>query len=106
MNQEKSFSYKVKDGPVDKSYGINVAALAKLPKSLIARSKDILEKLESENHAHNVDLTLFNFDSFEEEEPVQEPVNNEIIEELEVLDVNNLTPIEALNFLVSLKNKI
>ena len=100
------FLHKVKDGPVDKSYGINVAALAKLPKSLIARSKDILEKLESENHAHNVDLTLFNFDSFEEEEPVQEPVNNEIIEELEALDVNNLTPIEALNILVSLKNKI
>ena len=56
------FLHKVKDGPVDKSYGINVAALAKLPKSLIARSKDILEKLETENHAHNVDLTLFNFE--------------------------------------------
>ena len=99
------FLHKVKDGPVDKSYGINVAALAKLPKSLIARSKDILDKLESENHAHNVDLTLFNFDNFIEEEVVEEP-KNEVIEELEAIDVNNLTPIEALNILVKLKQKI
>ena len=102
------FLHKVKDGPVDKSYGINVAALAKLPKSLIARSKDILEKLESENHAHNVDLTLFNFeeDSYIEEEETVSPLNNEIIEELEAIDVNNLTPIEALNIIVKLKQKI
>ena len=101
------FLHKVKDGPVDKSYGINVAALAKLPKSLIARSKDILEKLESENHAHNVDLTLFNFDEEEFlEEEVPPTLNNEIIEELEAIDVNNLTPIEALNIIVKLKQKI
>ena len=103
------FLHKVKDGPVDKSYGINVAALAKLPKSLIARSKDILEKLESENHAHNVDLTLFNFDDEDftgEEVVASNPVNNEIIEELEAIDVNNLTPIEALNIIVKLKGKI
>ena len=101
------FLHKVKDGPVDKSYGINVAALAKLPKSLIARSKDILEKLESENHAHNVDLTLFNFDEDEEVEEENVPtLNNEIIEELEMIDVNNLTPIEALNIIVKLKQKI
>ena len=101
------FLHKVKDGPVDKSYGINVAALAKLPKSLIARSKDILEKLESENHAHNVDLTLFNFDEDEFiEEEVAPTLNNEIIEELEAIDVNNLTPIEALNIIVKLKQKI
>ena len=102
------FLHKVKDGPVDKSYGINVAALAKLPKSLIARSKDILEKLESENHAHNVDLTLFNFSEEEyiEEEVTTPTLNNEIIEELQMIDVNNLTPIEALNIIVKLKQKI
>ena len=100
------FLHKVKDGPVDKSYGINVAALAKLPKSLIARSKDILEKLESENHAHNVDLTLFNFDEIIEEEVITAPTNSAVIEELEAIDVNNLTPIEALNIIVKLKQLI
>ena len=102
------FLHKVKDGPVDKSYGINVAALAKLPKSLIARSKDILEKLETENHAHKMDLNLFDFDSVleEETEVLYNPVNSEVISELEAIDVNNLTPIEALNLLVSLKSKL
>ena len=98
------FLHKVKDGPVDKSYGINVAALAKLPKSLIARSKDILSQLETADHAHKMDLTLFNFDDEIEEEVIQE--KHEIIEELELVDVNNLTPIEALNLIVSLKAKI
>ena len=100
------FLHKVKDGPVDKSYGINVAALAKLPKSLIARSKDILEKLETENHAHNVDLTLFNFEDDIVEEENTETVNNEIIEELEMIDINNLTPIEAFNLIIKLKQMI
>ena len=102
------FLHKVKDGPVDKSYGINVAALAKLPKSLIARSKDILEKLETENHAHKMDLNLFDFDSVLEEETVEvyNPVESEVISELEAIDVDNLTPIAALNLLVSLKKKI
>ncbi len=100
------FLHKVKDGPVDKSYGINVAALAKLPKSLISRSKDILEKLETENHAHNIDLTLFNFEEdFPEEENVV-TVNDEVIEQLNMIDVNNLTPIEALNIIVKLKQMI
>ena len=102
------FLHKVKDGPVDKSYGINVAALAKLPKSLIARSKDILEKLETENHAHKMDLNLFDFDSILEEETVEvyNPVESEVISELEAIDVDNLTPIAALNLLVSLKKKL
>jgi DNA mismatch repair protein MutS len=100
------FLHKVKDGPVDKSYGINVAALAKLPKSLIARSKDILEKLESENHAHNVDLTLFNFDIEEVEEENTSSINEEIVEELDSIDVNNLTPMEAFNIIIRLKQKI
>ena len=101
------FLHKVKDGPVDKSYGINVAALAKLPKSLIARSKDILEKLETENHAHNVDLTLFNFEAeIEEEVTPAETLNSEVIEELEAIDVNNLTPIEAFNIIIKLKQMI
>ena len=98
------FLHKVLDGPVDKSYGINVAALAKLPKSLIARSKDILNQLETNDHAHQMDLTLFNFDEIIEEEIKVE--KNEIIEELEAIDVNNLTPIEALNLIVKLKGLI
>ncbi len=44
-----AFMHKVLDGPTDKSYGINVASLAGLPKSLLARSKIILEALEEDS---------------------------------------------------------
>ena len=46
-----AFLHKVIDGPTDKSYGINVASLAGLPKSLIERSKEVLKSLEENNNA-------------------------------------------------------
>ena len=103
-NGKVVFLHKVLDGPIDKSYGINVAALAKLPKGVIARSKAILDALETESHAHNVDLNLFNFDSVEEDEPIV--TTSPIIEELEMVDLNSITPIEALNLLVKLKSML
>ena len=103
-NGKVVFLHKVLDGPIDKSYGINVAALAKLPKGVIARSKDILAALETESHAHNIDLNLFNFDVIDEEE--HEEVSYPVLEELKVIDVNAITPIEALNILVKLKSML
>lgn len=98
------FLHKVLDGPIDKSYGINVAALAKLPRSLIERSKMILAELETNNHAHQIDLNLFTFeDEVEEEGP---SVGDEIVKELHLLDVNYLTPMECMNILLNLKKKI
>jgi len=104
-NGKVLFLHKVLDGPIDKSYGINVAALAKLPKSLIQRSKTILESLETENHQANVDLNLFNFDAYDEEETIN-PVNSELIEALNEIDVNSITPLEALTLIVKLKSLI
>ena len=64
-----AFMHKVISGPTDKSYGINVASLAGLPKSLIERSKEILLKLEeTDNKKSLVTLDLFNFDKYEEKE--------------------------------------
>ena len=53
-----------------------------------------------------MDLTLFNFDSVEVEEEVVPTINNEIVEELDSIDVNNLTPMEAFNIIIRLKQKI
>lgn len=107
-NNGVAFLHKVLDGPTDKSYGINVASLAGLPKALIERSKQILQSLEeNSNNKEAITLDLFNFDDYENDEPVV--VDNKAIaikEELEELDVNKLTPIEALNILYSLKNKL
>ena len=67
-----AFLHKVLDGPTDKSYGINVASLAGLPKSLIERSKQVLDVLEEDSKTHKgITLDLFNFDDFEEKEEVK-----------------------------------
>lgn len=102
------FLHKVKDGPTDKSYGINVASLAGLPKSLIERSKQILDVLESDSKAKlGVHLSLFDFEAFDESPEVEEENKmNEIKQQLEAVDVNMLTPLEALNFINDLKHKL
>ena len=88
------FLYKVKEGPTDKSYGINVAALAKLPKSLINRSQDILDHLEVDKRK-DLDLNIFNYDIHEQEKKLE--VFNEVaINKIKELDIDSLTPIEAL----------
>lgn len=96
------FLHKVADGPTDRSYGIHVAKLAKMPKSLIERAKTILSELEK-NHGYNVikpqDLNLFNYDAVNEETIELENEYDSIIEQLKSIDVNELTPIKAMNIL-------
>lgn len=94
------FLHKVLDGPTDKSYGINVASLAHLPKALIERSKIILESLEKNKEELNLDL--FSFDELTQQEEIENP----IITELKALNIDDLTPIKALNYLYELKKKL
>jgi len=100
-----AFLHKVIDGPTDKSYGINVASLAGLPKSLIERSKQILNKLEEDNNTNNsVTLDLFNFDEYDNKPEIKEESKAEKVKKaLDEVDVNRISPIEALNILNMLK---
>lgn len=101
------FLHKVLDGGADKSYGINVASLAGLPRSLIERSKKILETLEENNTTSGVNLDLFNFDAYEEEPQNQEEEKAYNLKHaLEILDIDSLTPREALDWLYKEKNKL
>lgn len=101
------FHHKVLDGGADKSYGINVASLAGLPRSLIERSKKILETLEENNSTSGVNLDLFNFDAYEEEPQNQEEEKAYNLKHaLEILDIDSLTPREALDWLYKEKNKL
>lgn len=101
------FLHKVLDGGADKSYGINVASLAGLPRSLIERSKMILETLEENNSTSGVNLDLFNFDAYEEEPQNQEEEKAYNLKHaLEILDIDSLTPREALDWLYKEKNKL
>ena len=101
------FLHKVKEGPTDKSYGINVASLAHLPKGLIERAKILLKDLE-ESHEQLIDhssINLFNFDDYEQlsEEP---SVKDEIRALLDGIDVDDITPLQALNLLSKIIQKI
>ncbi len=93
------FLHKITPGGADRSYGIHVAQLAGLPRPLIQRANEILQELEqSAGKAVRLDpvtpqqMALF-------------PETNPLLEELRALDVNSLTPIEAINKLYEWKKR-
>ena len=89
------FLHHVEKGTTDKSYGIQVASLAHLPKSLIARSKDILATLEKKEH--HIVLDLFNYDDYETKDiQTMSPEKISLLEDIERIDLDHLTPIDAL----------
>lgn len=90
-----TFLYKVQDGAMGKSYGINVAKLAKLPEDLISRADDILTSLESNKVNTNTDVLK-----------KVEVSNPKWVEEMKKVDPLSLSPLEALNFLYEIKRKM
>lgn len=102
-----AFLHKVKDGPIDKSYGINVASLAGLPKSVIARSKEVLASLEANESKNKVKLDLFNFEEYENKPEIKsESLGEKLLKDLKEIDVNKMSPLDAINYLYELKDKI
>ena len=98
-NGKITFLHKIKDGSVDKSYGIHVASLANLPKELIDRANEILniyEKKEKRIDTKVQECLPLNF----------EVKDNKAIEHLKQIDPNSLTPIAALNILYELKEEV
>lgn len=100
-----TFLHKVKMGSVDKSYGINVAALAKLPKDLIKRSEEILNIYENGNQKKEVFTQTSLFELTKEEETHVEE-ENKIEDLIRKIDPLEMTPMEALTFLYDLKNEL
>lgn len=94
-----TFLHKIKKGAVDKSYGIHVASLANLPKSLIERAEEILNIYESKSIKNEV----FTQTSLFAPENDDEDFIKDAIKELNPLEI---TPIQALNILYELKEKI
>lgn len=94
-----TFLYKLIPGQADRSYGINVAKLAGLPNSIIERSIEILSELESKKVINSNQKIIM------EKEVV--PKRLKKIEELLLnIDINDLTPLAALQFLDDLKSKL
>ena len=98
-----TFLHKVKNGAVDKSYGIHVASLAKLPNSLIERANEILSVYENKSIKKQPFTQTSLFLDYDNE---QEEKENIIEKKLEDINPLEITPIEALNFLYDLKQEL
>jgi DNA mismatch repair protein MutS len=99
------FLRKVEPGAADRSYGIEVAKLAGLPNEVITRAREVLTEHESAERQLTehlspgaappaTQLTIFT------------PISQPVLEKLREVDLNRLTPLEALNLLVELKKEI
>lgn len=100
------FLRKIKRGGANNSYGIQVAKLAGLPKHVIERSKEILSQLGEADITKNVEKTLTKTTKIETKQLDLFSLNNDIIEQLKLIDVMSITPIQALQILNDLKQKI
>ncbi len=98
-----TFLHKVKNGAVDKSYGIHVASLAKLPISLIKRADEILNVYEKKNIKKETftQTSLFEYVESETEKKI-----NPIEEKIKNINPLEMTPMEALSFLYELNKEI
>ena len=113
------FLRKIVKGGADKSYGIQVAKLAGVPDMVIDRAKEIVEQLSDNDITEKVQSIEVNRGSGERRKPVKydevdleqislfDTVTDEdVIKELTEIDVSNLTPVDALNTLYRLQNRL
>ena len=108
LNNKVIFLRKLKRGGSEHSFGIHVARMAGMPRSVVSRADEILKELEESHnrqelkkpiadiagHREGIQLSIFQLD-----DPVLKQIRDEIIE----IDINNLTPVEALNKLYNIK---
>lgn len=93
-----TFLHKVKEGPIDKSYGIHVARLAGLPEDLLKRASEFLASYESHEKREVFVQQSLNFEENHED--------NKLEEKIKEIDILKMTPMDAINFLYELKNTI
>lgn len=107
-----TFLRKIVEGNVDKSYGIQVANLAGLPKEVITRAKEIISKLEESDINKSLDLNTNECRSIEEEQVslfdysvTNDDYKNFVEENIQNIDINNLTPWNAMLLLNDIVKK-
>jgi DNA mismatch repair protein MutS len=108
LNNKVIFLRKIKKGGSEHSFGIHVARMAGMPRSVVNRADEILKELEQSHekkdlakpiadlagHREGMQLSIFQLD-----DPVLKQIRDEILE----IDIDNLTPVEALNKLYNIK---
>ncbi|ACV28976.1 DNA mismatch repair protein mutS [Anaerococcus prevotii] len=101
-NNNLVFLRKISEGKSDRSYGIEVAKLSGLPNEIIDNAKIIMDKLSTDD--------FYDLDKKKEISTSLEEISDQKLEEVKIeasnIDINNLTPMEAINSLSNLLNKI
>ena len=101
------FLRKVEPGAADRSYGIEVAKLAGLPNEVVERAREVLAEHESAEQRVTEQLAS---DERQPRPPAQltifTPLSQPVLERLRAVDLNRLTPLEAMNLLAELKKEI
>jgi DNA mismatch repair protein MutS len=104
---EVVFLHRILPGGTDKSYGIHVAKLAGVPKPILDRSKEILEELES---TFQKEATGDHLAKHKTKPPDKNLLfvqrHKDILDKLSSIDINNLTPLEAINLLEEIRSQI
>ena len=107
-NEQVVFLHEVIDGAADRSYGIHVAKLAGLPKSVITRAGQVLKKLEKDNQKQNEnslenDLPLFTFAAASAALKPEPETKSPLEEVIDNVEPNDITAREALDIIYELK---
>lgn len=105
QGEDVIFLRKIVEGGTDRSYGVHVAKLAGVPNSVLKRANSILNLLASDDKTISVDT---DYDFSYDDEPMQRKVIvlNEITAEFDDMDLNNITPFEAMKKLYDIKEKL
>ena len=103
-----TFLRKIVRGGTDDSYGIEVAKLAGVPNEVVKRAREILLQIESGEAQHTTkkeknESSYATFDLFS---GIEASRNSEVVEKIKSLDLNTMTPIEAMNLLFELKKTV
>jgi DNA mismatch repair protein MutS len=108
LNNKVIFLRKLKRGGSEHSFGIHVARMAGMPRSVVSRADEILKELEQGNEKHELTKPIadiaghregMQLSIFQLDDPVLKQIRDEILE----IDIDNLTPVEALNKLYNIK---
>ena len=101
------FLRRIEEGSADKSYGIEVARLAGLPRAVIERAREILKRHEQSEHQLSETLApTTSPNGNHAQQALFTPIDREVLEALRAADLDQLRPIEALNLLAELKKQI
>jgi DNA mismatch repair protein MutS len=110
------FLRRVEPGSADKSYGIEVARLAGLPRAVIDRAREVLKRHEQSEHQLSETLSPGAIDEMDpsqsptprngQQEVLFTPLDRAVLEKLRAADLDQLKPLDALNLLADLKKQI